>query len=172
MRTSEGPLKTMKNLKELGYKNIVNFVVVHKDISLEACKLRADIMNDGNHIIRRVPNSFHELCVNTLPDSCNEIFKCGYLDEHIIDNFVITTRDSNIVWNSNNYKKLPGEVLNEYLNNYLLSINFTNDVELAKKAFSNESVGLKKNDDIERLKLLKEKIAELINDNPAPIMKK
>ena len=91
MRTPEGPLKTMKELKDKGYNNIVDFVVVYKDISLEACKLRADIMNTGNHIVRRVPSSFHELCVNTLPDSCNAIYKSGKIDNDFIDNLKIKT---------------------------------------------------------------------------------
>lgn len=166
MRTPEGPLKTMGDLKKLGYTNIVNFVVVYKDISLEACKLRADIMNNGNHIVRRVPNSFHELCVNTLPDSCNEIFKKGYLDNSLIDSFIITTRDGSVVWNSNNSKELPGEILKEYLNNNNLSLNYSNDIELAKKAFLNEAEGLKSNKKIEELRKLKCEITDIIMITP------
>ncbi len=171
MRTPEGPLKTMKELKDKGYNNIVDFVVVYKDISLEACKLRADIMNTGNHIVRRVPSSFHELCVNTLPDSCNAIYKSGKIDNDFIDKFLITTRDGNIVWNSDNIKTLPGEMLKEYLNNPNLSINYSNDVEFAKKAFLNESEGLESNSRLDRLKKLKEEISDIVMINPDIIRK-
>ncbi len=169
MRSASGPLETMKKLKELGYTNIVNFVVVHKDISLEACKIRADIMNGTSHIVRRVPNSFHELCVNSLPDSCNEIYKKGYVDNSYIDNFIITTRDGNIVWNGRDSKILPGDVLKEYLNNYDLSVNYKNDIEFAKMAFMNESEGLKNKKDIEELMKLKDEITRITFLNPEVI---
>lgn len=171
MRTPEGPLNTMKDLKELGYTNIVNFVVVYKDISLEACRLRADVMNTGKHIVRRVPDSFHELCVNSLPDSCNEIYKKGYIDGNLIDNFMITTRDGSIVWNCNDNKTLPGEVLRAYLNNPNLSINYYNDKSIAKRSFEEESVGLGINKDIHKLKKLKDELVEIVVIKPDIVKK-
>lgn len=170
MRTPEGPLKTMKELRDKGYNNIVDFVVVYKNISLEACKLRADIMNTGNHIVRRVPPSFHNLCVNTLPDSCNDIYKKGFLEDKLIGKLLITTRDGNIVWNSDNNKTLPGEVLREYLNNPNLSINYNNDVSLAKSCLSEESIGIT-DKKIEELKKMKEEILSITMIDPEVVTK-
>lgn len=144
MRTPDGPIEVMRDLKNKGYRNIVDFIAVHKDISLEACKIRADVMNSNGHIIRRVPNYFHELCIDTLPKSCDEIYRRGYLNEDLIDDFVITTRDGKVVWNGDK-KEYPGKVYTEYLNNPELSKEFTNHNEIALMAYKNESYGFNNN---------------------------
>ena len=140
MRTPDGPIEVMRDLKLKGYRNIVDFIAVHKDISLEACKLRADVMNNNGHIIRRVPNYFHELCIDTLPHSCDEIYRRGFLEEDLIDNFVITTRDGKVVW-SDREKNYPGKIYNKYLRDYDLSKDFKNNNEIALMAYKNESYG-------------------------------
>ena len=87
MREPNGPLATMKKLKEHNYTNIVNFIAVHKDVSLEACEIRADIMNGQEHIVRRVPDYFHQMCITQLPNSVDTIYKTGYNKERIIEFF-------------------------------------------------------------------------------------
>lgn len=116
MRTPDEPLNTMNTLKKKGYKNIVNFVAVHKDISYNACILRADIMDGEEHIVRRIPKSFHDMCINSLPNSCNKIYNDGYLNNKIIDTFTITTREGNTIWDITNSNE-PGEIYKTYLNN-------------------------------------------------------
>ena len=116
MRNPDEPLNTMNILKKKGYKNIVNFVAVHKDISYNACILRADIMDGEEHIVRRIPKSFHDLCINSLPDSCNKIYTEGYLNNKYIDSLSITTREGNIIWDSTTNKE-PLEIYKNYLNN-------------------------------------------------------
>lgn len=144
MRTPDGPIEVMRDLKNKGYRNIVDFIAVHKDISLEACKIRADIMNYNGHIIRRVPNYFHELCINTLPNSCDEIYRRGFVNEDLIDNFVITTRDGKVVWNGDK-KEYPGKTYEEYLQNYELSKDFVNHPDIASMAYKNEAYGFSDN---------------------------
>ena len=116
MRTPDEPLNTMNTLKKKGYKNIVNFVAVHKDISYNACILRADIMDGEEHIVRRIPKSFHDMCINSLPNSCNKIYNDGYLNNKTIDTFTITTREGNTIWDITNSNE-PGEIYKTYLNN-------------------------------------------------------
>ena len=116
MRTPEEPLKMMKTLKDKGYCNIVNFVVVDKESSYEACVLRADAMDGLEHIVRRIPKYFHDLCVNTLPNSCNKIYEDGYINNNYIDQFILISRDGDIIWDSNNKDK-PGNVYKRILNN-------------------------------------------------------
>lgn len=143
MRTPEAPLKTMHELKEKGYNNIVKYIVVHKSISKEACKIRADVMNNFNHIIRRVPNYFHEICINTLPSSAQTIYNIGYQERHDISSFNLIDRKNNIIWDQHSNKNLK-QVYEQYLNNRELSTNFSNDEQLAEKSYSEEQTGFKK----------------------------
>ena len=115
MRTPEEPLKMMKILKEKGYFNIVNFIVVDKKSSYEACVLRADVMDGLEHIVRRIPKYFHDLCIKTLPDSCNKIYEDGYINNNFIDQFSLVTRNGIVLWDKNNKLK-PGIIYKKYLN--------------------------------------------------------
>lgn len=140
MRTPEGPLKCMKDLKQKGYKNIVNFIAVHEDISREACKIRADIMNKQEHIVRRVPDSFHSLSVSTLPDSADTIYQVGVLLDKSVDELFISTRDGKQVWSKEN-DSLPSKIYYNILHNKDLSKNMHNDPLFAETAYYNESHG-------------------------------
>ena len=123
MREPNGPLNGMRDLKKNGYNNIVLFISTYKEISYEACKLRADIMKNNKHIIRKVPKSFHDFSVSTLPYSINIIYKNGY-EENLIDYMALITRDNKIIWEDKN-KELPGEIYNNCLNdiNYIEDLN-------------------------------------------------
>ena len=114
MRTPNEPLELMKKLKELNYNVIVYFVLVNKELSYKASILRADSMKDMKHIIRKIPKSFHELCIEELPDSCETIFKEGFVNNKYIDNFTLITRDGEILWNNSNTN--PKSIYKEYLN--------------------------------------------------------
>lgn len=139
MRTPEVPLKTMSDLKNKGYKNTVIFVAIHKDISYEACLIRTNSYN-GNHIMRKVPKSFHDLSVATLPDSINTIYKEGFAN-NVITDLVILNRKNEIVWSTKS-SKLPGLVYNEFLNNPIYSKGIENSEILPKKTTEEELKGL------------------------------
>ncbi len=140
MRTPEGPLATMKSLKEKGYKNIVNFIAVHKDVSLEACKIRADVMNDYRHIVRRVPNYFHELACSTIADSAKTIYEEGFVKNKTVDNFYLINRNNSIIWQPGFGNDLAS-IYNDWLNNPIHSVEFTNNPEFAQIAYLNEAYG-------------------------------
>lgn len=139
MRTPSGPLQSMRQFKDREYRVEVIFLGVNKKVSLEACKLRADIMRSGKHIVRKVPNDFHELCIKTIPDSCNTIYSKGYIENSYIDDMKIVLRNGNELWNSG-YNVLPGDILSEFINNdKYMDIN---DEKIAYSIFNNESNGL------------------------------
>ena len=73
LRSPIEPLKIMEELHNKGYQNKVIFIVVSENISREACKLRSDVMKSKEHLIRRVCDNFHDLCVNALPNSAESI---------------------------------------------------------------------------------------------------
>lgn len=140
MRTPEGPLATMKVLKEKGYTNVVNFITVHKDVSLEACKIRADVMNDYRHIVRRVPNYFHDLACSTLADSAKTIYEEGFIKSKTVDNFFLVNRNGKVLWKPGDQVDLAS-VYNDWLNNPVYSIGVTNNPEYAQEAYLNEAYG-------------------------------
>ena len=132
MRDVTVPLQTMQDLKDKGYINSVRYVCVYKETSYEACILRSEVMNDNEHIVRRIPKSFHDLYINTLPDGVNEMYEKGY-KTGIINELVLTLRKGEVVWDTSNTTILPGDVYREYLNNPELTKEFVNDSSLAKE---------------------------------------
>ena len=127
MREPEAPLKTMKQLKENGYHNIVMFVVTNKDLSYAACNLRSDILTNSPHIIRKVPKSFHDLCIETLPDSINAIYEAGKIN-NCYDYLAVVDRKGHQLWKENMPIK-PGQVFKEYLDK--VDLKDVNDASLA-----------------------------------------
>ena len=160
MREPTVPLRTMKILKGSHYKNIVLFVSTHKEISYDACNLRSDVMNSSMHIIRKVPKSFHDLCVDALPDSINKIYIEGYKN-NIIDYMAILSRNNELIWDDKK-NELPGDVYMRCLNDY--KFYSSNDSEIAFKTNKKEMEGLQS--DIHKLNMLKE---ELVYINPTII---
>lgn len=116
MREPLTPLETMEFLHNLGYKNIVDFIAVDKITSLKSCNMRAEIMNNKKHIIRKIPEYFHEICIESLPDSCQKIYEIGYLRKRIIDKFTITTREKNIIFDGATQTN-PKQIYEEFLQN-------------------------------------------------------
>lgn len=143
MRTPEEPLKRMNQFKSLGYTNIVNFIVVHRDISYSACELRANIMNSKNHIVRRVPKPFHDSAVSTLPESASKIYEEAVVKNNIIDKFTIVDRNGKTVWDKA-MNTSPREIYYEYLNNPTLSAGMINSTDLAEMSYQSESKGFGK----------------------------
>lgn len=129
MREPLGPLKTMADFKNKNYNNLVLFVAAHKDLSYHACELRSQVMKNSMRIIRKVPKSFHDHCVNTLPSSVDYIYKYGF-EANVIDGMFLVTRDGNVLWNDK-LNTLPGKIYSNFVNNssYLDKVN--NDPELA-----------------------------------------
>lgn len=154
MREPTGPLKSMEDLKSKGYYNSVVFVCVNKEISLEACNIRSNIMKDKNHIIRKVPPVFHKLCVDTLPDSINKIFQDG-TSKKILDTMSLCLRDGKVIWDKSS-KDMPGEIFKKYLNISELTENYRNSNILASINNNKESNGIYNK--IEELKQLKEDV--------------
>lgn len=167
MREPTGPLNSMKDLKGKGYNNIVLFVSTYKDISYKACNLRAQVMKDCGHIFRKVPKSFHDLCVETLPDSINKIYNDGYKN-NLIDSMLLITRDGKVIWNDKT-KKLPGNVFKNYVNDYNYSKHVQNNLAISIKTNKNEMKGLE--DKIKELEYLKNEVIytgiypEYVNNN-------
>lgn len=167
MREPTGPLNSMKDLKGKGYNNIVLFVSTYKDISYKACNLRAQVMKDCGHIFRKVPKSFHDLCVETLPDSINKIYNGGYKN-NLIDSMLLITRDGKVIWNDKS-KELPGNVFKNYVNDYNYSKHVQNNPAISIKTNKNEMKGLE--DKIKELEYLKNEVIytgiypEYVNNN-------
>ena len=137
MREPSSPLKCMKDLKENGYNNTVFFVSANKDISYEACNMRYEIMKDSNRIIRKVPKDFHELCIETLPDSIDKIYIEG-MNNKVIDYMAIVKRNNEVIWDLNS-KEMPGEVFKDGLYNVSKG---KNNLVVANDINKKEMVGL------------------------------
>lgn len=154
MREPKGPLNCMKELKQKNYNNIVLFVAIYKDISYKACELRANIMKDNRHIIRKVPKNFHDFSVSTLPSSVDEIYNIGYSNK-VIDYMALVTRDNNVIWDDKS-KESPGNIYNKCLNDNAFIKNRENSFSVAIKTNEREMEGLKNN--IQELNDLKQEI--------------
>ena len=132
MNNPDTPLNTMQVLKDKGYTNKVRYVCVHKDISLEACSIRASAIDNENHIVRKPPKSFHQYYIDTLPNAANQMYGRGTLLE-VLDDMKLVLRDGTVIWDSErDEEKLPGEVYKMYLNDKKLTANFANSREMAR----------------------------------------
>ncbi len=160
MREPVGPLKCLRDLKKNNYRNIIVFVSTNKNISYEACVLRSTIMRNSEHIIRKVPKSFHDYSVETLPDSINVIYMNGF-EENIIDYMCIVDRKNNELWN-NNHIELPGKIFKNNLEN---DNTKSNNELLSIKTNKEEMIGLKEQiQEIENLKSIIILNPEVISD--------
>lgn len=159
MREPNGPLNCMRELKEKGYNNVVLFVCSNKNLSYEACTLRADIMKNTSRIIRKVPKDFHDYCVETLPDSVNKIYKEGFKN-NLIDYMCLVTRDNEVIWDNKIQNQNPGELYNYYINTKLNKMG-KNNLLVALKTTYNEMSGLR--EEIDSLEKTKQ---EIIYFNP------
>ena len=142
MRSPLAPLETMESLKDKGYTNKVRFIIVDKETSKEACKIRDDILNNSEIILRRIPNYFHDDAINSLPYSAEQIFIEGVLNKKIIDEFTLIDRDGNILWDKNTDKKLTDTYI-YHLNNK--TSKYINDPEYSKLSFIDETKDYKNN---------------------------
>lgn len=142
MRSPLMPLESMESLKEKGYINKVKFIIVDKETSKEACKIRDDILNNSEIILRRIPNYFHDDAISSLPYSAEQIFIEGVLNKKIIDEFTLVDRDNNILWDRNTDKKLTDTYI-YYLNNK--TNDYINNPEYSKLSFIEETKDYKNN---------------------------
>lgn len=140
MRKADDVLECMRKLSKKGYKNNAAAIAISKEISLEACKVRANIMNDNGHIVRRVNEEFHQICIDSIPINVDKIYKIG-MEENILNSMNVVLRNGKNVWNHNR-QGLPSEVLNEYYNNIDLTSEFRNDSRYAEVSYNKESIGL------------------------------
>ena len=135
MRSAAEPLNSMKRLKKRGYRINVSFIAVNKAVSLDACRQRSIIMNSKGRVIRAIPDFFHALSVERIPDACNEIFIKG---SEIIDRFYITDRLGNTLW-ENGDPGLPGTLLRDVFENGPTDIE--NADHYSEAAYEHESRG-------------------------------
>ncbi len=135
MRSPLVPLETMERLYNKGYKNIVKFIVVDKYTSIDACKVRDNIINNHDIIWRRIPNYFHEDAINSLPASSEQIYIEGYINKHIIDEFYLIDRDDNVLWDSNSKETLV-DTYKYYLNNK--TKDYENNPQYSELSFEEE----------------------------------
>ncbi len=141
MRNPNQIINSINEFKNKGYNINLNVLAVNKDISLNACHLRGNGMNEYGHIVRCIPNSFHEMCIRDIPNSINKIYEqC----KDKVDKFYIIDRDGSVIWYSKS-EGLPGNVLNEIINKEYTLENKNNDVKWAVISYERESLGLRFN---------------------------
>ncbi len=142
MRNAQDVLNCMNLLNKKGYTNEAIVVAVNKDISLDACNLRSNVMNSYGHIVRKVSNDFHKLCLDTIPENVDIIYEEG-TTKKILDTMQILLRNGDKVWDNRNKECLPSEILNKYYNEKALTQNFTNNKNWAELSYYKESIGLR-----------------------------
>lgn len=129
MRNPNQIINSINEFKNKGYNINLNVLAVNKDISLNACHLRGNGMNEYGHIVRYIPNSI------------NEIYEqCKYK----VDKFYIIDRDGSVIWYSKS-EGLPGNILNEIINKDYILENKNNDVKWVVISYERESLGLRFN---------------------------
>lgn len=140
MRNPNQIINSVNEFKGKEYKINLNVLAVNKNVSLNACHLRSNGMNEYGHIVRRVPDSFHEMCIRDLPDSINKIYEqC----KDKVDEFYVINRSGSVIWNSKS-ENLPGDVLREIINKDYME-NIKNDTQWAAISYEKESLGLRFN---------------------------
>lgn len=141
MRNPEQIINSINDFNKKGYKINLNVLAVNKDVSLNSCHLRSDGMNEYGHIVRRVPDSFHEMCINDLPDSINKIYEeCNSK----VNKFYVIDRDGSVIWDSK-CNDLPGNILRDIINEDYTFENIKNDAKWAVISYEKESLGLRFN---------------------------
>ena len=115
MREPNSPIDIMNKLKAAGYSITVIFVIKNKEESFKSCNVRSETFSKVNHIVRKVSKYFHDLCVQSLPESIDKIYITGK-ELNLFSRFVIINVDKEPLWieeTGNN----PGEVIKHILNN-------------------------------------------------------
>ncbi len=143
MKEPEEPLEFMRTITERGYTVDVIFMAVPAGVSRRACVLRADIMNSKGHVFRRVPSDFHDLSVSKLPESCDTIYRDGYVRGRFIQNFTLLRRDDSVLWR-NGFTGTPGPVYKDCLESTVGIEGYINHPEEAGKSYNHEAAGLLK----------------------------
>lgn len=138
MREPTEPLKNMFELKNKGYKINVMFVAVDQYTSMEACNIRSEVMNGHERIIRRIPPSFHELCVRTLPAAVDYLNENGY-KKNVIDDLSLVSRNGKRLWDGSNVLA-PSKIYNECLQRS--EYKEFNNKEYAELAYQKEGEGI------------------------------
>lgn len=141
MRNPNQIINSVNEFKHKEYSINLNVLAVNKDVSLNACHLRSDGMNEYGHIVRRVPDSFHEMCINDLPDSINKIYE---EISNKVNKFYVIDRDGSVIWDSR-CENLPGNILRDIINKDYTFENIKNDVKWAVISYEKESLGLRFN---------------------------
>lgn len=141
MRNPNQIINSVNEFKGKEYKINLDVLAVNKKVSLNACHLRSNGMNEYGHIVRRVPDSFHEMCIRDLPDSINKIYEqC----KDKVDEFYVIDRNGSVIWNSK-CENLPGNVLREIIYKDYIVENIKNDTRWATISYEKESLGLRFN---------------------------
>lgn len=135
LRYPEGPLEFIEKLNTLGYITDIVVIIVSKYTSYEACMLRYEIMKNKDLLARRVPKSFHDLCVQGLIESMSVIEKVGDREKKIIHYICCILRDGTIIWESG--MEDISLVISKYLNSKSDSVS--NDFRYVEKMYYQEN---------------------------------
>lgn len=108
-RTSETPLKTLKNLKNNGYRTVVYIKTCSANISWNRCLARyEDALKDKSGQERFTDKSHHDLVVGCLSKNADIVFQSG-----LVDKFEVVGDNGNIIFDSskNNSNLMPSIVI-------------------------------------------------------------
>lgn len=135
LRNSKGTLDFVRKLNKDSYVVDIVVIITSRYTSYQACNLRYEIMKDKDRLVRRVPKSFHDLCVEALISSLGDIDKVGYRENRFINNISCVLRDGTIIWKSgmNNISS----TISKYLNSE--DEDVINDVNYVKKMYDMEN---------------------------------
>lgn len=113
-RTAETPLKTLKELKDNGYKTFACIKTCPAEISWSRCLARYEIgLKNKTGKERFTDRSHHDLVVKNLAKNADIVFKSG-----LADKFGVVGDAGTLLFDSskNNFNKLPSSAINKELN--------------------------------------------------------
>lgn len=113
-RTADVPLKTLKTLKDNGYKTFVCIKTCPAEVSWNRCLERYEEgLKEKRGFERYTGRDVHDLVVKNLAKNADIVFKSGLADKFgVVGDAGILIFDSS----KNNFKKLPSSAINKELN--------------------------------------------------------
>lgn len=113
-RTADVPLKTLKTLKDNGYKTFVCIKTCPAEVSWNRCLERYEKgLKEKSGLERYTGRDIHDLVVKNLAKNADIVFKSGLADKFgVVGDGNILLFDSS----KNNFNKLPSSAINKELN--------------------------------------------------------
>jgi UDP-N-acetylglucosamine kinase len=113
-RTADVPLKTLKTLKDNGYKTFVCIKTCPAEVSWNRCLERYEKgLQEKRGLERYTGRDVHDLVVKNLAKNADIVFKSG-----LADKFGVVGDAGTLLFDSskNNFNKLPSSAINKELN--------------------------------------------------------